>query len=314
MTRHSRRRPSGIPSLGFGRSLRIALPIVATLSIIAPLAWLWQDSRVPSAYSVMNMGYPDYGVRAMPGPGVSGPGGHMQGQMSGHQMAPTPRLVTDMIADPARPADVRVDLVIRQEKLRIGGQSILGFTVNGTSPGPEIRGRQGQRIEAHLHNESVADGVTLHWHGADVPNAMDGVAGVTQDAVPVGGEFTYRFVADQAGTYWYHSHQVSNPQVAGGLLGSLVVLPKSAIAQQVDVSAVAHTYAGMRTINGKAEDLRVPARAGQRVRVRVTNTDNGPMKIWTGGSYRLLATDGIDVHNPTEVTGRSVAITAGGRA
>ena len=102
-----------------------------------------------------------------------------------------------------------------------------GFTVNGTSPGPEIRARQGQLIEVHLRNESVAAGVTLHWHGVDVPNAMDGVAGVTQDAVPVGGEFTYRFVADQAGSFWYHSHQVSNPQVAGGLLGSLVVTPKS---------------------------------------------------------------------------------------
>src|SRR5512133_934910 len=309
MTRRSRRRPPGTP-----RALRIALPILATVAVVAPLAWLWQASRVPAVYSVMDMGYPDYGVGAMSDPGVSGPGGHMQGQMPGHDMAAAPRLVTDMIADPARPADVRVDLVTQQQMLTVGGRSIPGFTVNGTSPGPQIRARKGQLIEVHLRNESVADGVTLHWHGVDVPNAMDGVAGVTQDAVPVGGEFTYRFVADQAGTYWYHSHQVSNPQVAGGLLGSLVVLPKSAIAQQVDVSAVAHTYAGMRTINGKAEDLRVPARAGQRVRVRVTNTDNGPMKIWTGGSYRLLATDGIDVHNPTEVTGRSVAITAGGRA
>jgi FtsP/CotA-like multicopper oxidase with cupredoxin domain len=309
MTRHSRRRPPGLP-----RRLRIVLPIVATLSIIGPLAWLWQDSRVPSAYSVMNMGYPDYGVGAMPDPGVSGPGGHMQGQMGGHHLAPTPRLVTDMIADPAQPADVRVDLVTRQQKLSIGGRSIPGFTVNGTSPGPEIRARQGQLIEVHLHNESVADGVTLHWHGVDVPNAMDGVAGVTQDAVPVGGEFIYRFVADQAGTYWYHSHQVSNPQVAGGLLGPLVVLPRSGIAQQVDVSAIAHSYGGVRTINGKAEDLRVPARPGERVRVRVTNTDNGPMKIWSGGSYRLLAVDGTDVHRPTEVSGRSVTLTAGARA
>ena len=185
--------------------------------------------------------------------------------------------------------------------LSVGGRSIPGFTVNGTSPGPEIRARQGQLIEVHLRNESVTDGVTLHWHGVDVPNAMDGVAGVTQDAVPVGGEFTYRFVAEQAGTYWYHSHQVSNPQVAGGLLGSLVVMPKSGIAQQVDVSAVAHTYGGVRTINGKAEDLRVPAQPGQRVRVRVTNTDNGPMKVWTSGPYRLLAVDGTDVHRPTEV-------------
>ena len=36
-----------------------------------------------------------------------------------------------------------------------------------------------------------------------------GSPGVTQDAVPVGGKFVYRFKAEQAGTYWYHSHQVS---------------------------------------------------------------------------------------------------------
>ena len=35
-------------------------------------------------------------------------------------------------------------------------------------------------------NDDVEDGVTVHWHGVDVPNAEDGVAGVTQDAVPAG--------------------------------------------------------------------------------------------------------------------------------
>ena len=277
---------------------------MATVAIVAPLAWLWQDSRVPAVYSVMDMGHPDYGAGAVPDTsGGGGHGGHMQGQMPDHDM-PTPRLVTDMIADPARPADVRVDLVTRQQMLSRGWPVHRGIHAL-TAPRLARRSVLGRvsSIEVHLRNESVADGVTLHWHGVDVPNAMDGVAGVTQDAVPVGGEFTYRFVANQAGTYWYHSHQVSNPQVAGGLLGSLVVTPKSGIAQQVDVSAVAHTYGGVRTINGKAEDLRVPARPGQRVRVRVTNTDNGPMKIWTGGSYRLLAVDGTDVHQPTDVSG-----------
>ena len=313
MTGHSRSHPprSGVKA-GSPRALRIALPIVATLSIVAPLAWLWQASRVPAVYSVMDMGYLDYGVGAMADP-VGWHGSHMEGHMPGQPMAP-PWLVTDMVADPARPADVRVDLATRQQVLSIGGRSIAGFTVNGTSPGPEIQAKQGQLVEVHLRNESVADGVTLHWHGLNVSNAMDGVAGVTQDAVPVGGEFTYRFVANQAGTYWYHSHQVSNPQVAGGLLGSLVVTPKSGIAQQVDVSAIAHTYGGLRTVNGNAEDLQVPARPGQQVRVRVTNTDNGPMKIWTTGPYRLLAVDGTDVHQPSEITGRSVTLTAGGRA
>ena len=312
MTRRSRRRPPGTP-----RVLRIALPVLATVAIVAPLAWLWQDSRVPDQYSVMEMRYLDYGSGAMADRGVSGPGGQMQGQMPGHmpghQMGP-PRLVTDMVGDPARPAEVRVELVTRQQMLSVGGRTMPGFTVNGTTPGPKIVARQGQLIEVQLRNKSVTDGVTLHWHGVDVPNAMDGVAGVTQDAVPVGGEFSYRFVADQAGTFWYHSHQVSNPQVAGGLLGSLVVLPKSGISQQVDVPAVAHTYGGIRTINGNAADLRVPAQPGQALRVRVVNTDNGPMKIWASSTYRLLATDGTDVHEPTEVSDRSVALTAGARA
>ena len=38
------------------------------------------------------------------------------------------------------------------------------------------------------------------------------------------------------------------------------------------------------------------------------------MKIWTSGPYRLLAVDGTDVHQPTEISGRSVTLTAGGRA
>ncbi len=61
MTRHSGRRPPGTP-----RPLRIALPIVATVAIVAPLAWLWQDSWVPAVYSVMDMGHPDYGAGAVP--------------------------------------------------------------------------------------------------------------------------------------------------------------------------------------------------------------------------------------------------------
>jgi FtsP/CotA-like multicopper oxidase with cupredoxin domain len=295
------------------RALRVVLPIFATLAIVAPLAWMWQGSRMPAAYSVMEMGYLDYGGGFQPSSNVGGHGGHGQGNGHNHDSGPA-RLITDLVADPARPADVRVDLVTRQEMLTIGGRSVAGFTVNGTSPGPEIRATQGELIEVHLRNESVVAGVALHWHGVDVPNAMDGVAGVTQDAVPVGGEFTYRFVADRAGSFWYHSHQVSNPQVAGGLLGSLVVTPQSRLAQHVDVSAIAHTYQGVRTINGKAEDLHVPARPGEQVRVRITNTDNGPMQVWASGTYRLLAIDGTEVNRPTEVSDRAVTLTAGARA
>jgi FtsP/CotA-like multicopper oxidase with cupredoxin domain len=75
-----------------------------------------------------------------------------------------------------------------------------------TTPGPLLEVTEGQLLEVHPRNANVLDGVTLHPHGVDVPNAADGVAGVTQEAVRPGEELTYRFVAKQAGSYGYHSH------------------------------------------------------------------------------------------------------------
>ena len=115
-----------------------------------------------------------------------------------------------------------------------GGRAVDGYTLNGTSPGPEIRAQQGDLVEVSLVNESVTAGATLHWHGIDVPNAADGVAGITQDAVPVGGRHVYRFEATDPGTYWYHSHQMSHEQVVRGLLGAIVIVPATPPAHGAD--------------------------------------------------------------------------------
>jgi FtsP/CotA-like multicopper oxidase with cupredoxin domain len=163
----------------------------------------------------------------------------------------------------------------------------------------------------------------------DVPNAEDGVAGVTQDAVPVGRSYTYRFIAEQVGTFWYHSHQVSHRQVLGGLLGALVIKPikpRAGAADNaaeplavpgslVDEVALVHLYDGVRTVNGRSGDVHRAAAPGARVRVRVINTDNGPMAVWvTGAPYRLMAVDGTALRGPTLVSDASVLTTAGARA
>jgi FtsP/CotA-like multicopper oxidase with cupredoxin domain len=278
----------------------VLLPILATVAVFAPLAYLWQDSLVPKEFSVHDMGTADYG------------GGPSGSHGTGHGSGAGAISLDTLIADPKRPADVSVDFVTEEATLDIGGRTVPGFTVNGSSPGPTIEATVGDLVEVRLRNASVADGVALHWHGIDVPNAMDGVAGVTQDAVPTGGTFTYRFVVERVGTYWYHSHQVSHEQVVRGLLGALVVHPKKPAAG-VEVVALAHTYGGVKTLNGKAGDLRVAAEPGQPVRVRVINTDNGPIEVWPGGEYRALAIDGTDVHEPGAVRDLSVTVTAGGR-
>jgi FtsP/CotA-like multicopper oxidase with cupredoxin domain len=136
---------------------------------------------------------------------------------------------------------------------------------------------------------------------------------VTQDAVHIGEEHTYRWVADTAGTYWYHSHQVSHEQVIGGLLGPLVVHPRGADRDTTDVLAVAHTYPGGRTLNGLEGDVPVEAAPGSSVRVRLVNTDNGPVRAWSGSPYTVAAVDARDVNEPTLVEGRWLTVTAGGR-
>jgi FtsP/CotA-like multicopper oxidase with cupredoxin domain len=104
-------------------------------------------------------------------------------------------------------------------------KKITAWTFNGTVPGTEIRVKEGQRLKVVLKN-TLEKPVSIHWHGYPVPNAMDGIPGVTQNAVQPGESYTYEFTAAVPGTYWYHSHQESADQVDRGLYGALIVEPK----------------------------------------------------------------------------------------
>jgi FtsP/CotA-like multicopper oxidase with cupredoxin domain len=96
------------------------------------------------------------------------------------------------------------------------------WTYNAMTPGPEIRVRKGERVRVRLTN-NLEEPTSIHWHGIRIDNTMDGVAGLTQDAVPPGETFDYDFVCPDSGTYWYHSHNKSWNQVARGLYGPLIV-------------------------------------------------------------------------------------------
>ncbi|GAA1614677.1 hypothetical protein GCM10009789_81000 [Kribbella sancticallisti] len=263
------------------RGRLIALGVA--LAVLVPLGYLWATSLVPGTYSSMDMGYADYG------------GGPSSSEHAHHGGKSVAELTGPRTGKP----DVAVTLTARKEKFTLAsGESMDGFTLNGTSPGPLIQAREGDLVEVTLVNESVSDGATLHWHGIDVPNAEDGVAGVTQDAVPVGGKHVYRFLADQVGTYWYHSHQVSSEEVRGGLFGAIVI-----DGAADDVVAAIHSYDGKRTINGRTGSSRMDVAAGKRVRVRVINTDNTIMRVGlVGAPYKVLAVDGRELRGPTPVT------------
>ena len=102
----------------------------------------------------------------------------------------------------------------------LGGPVVPTWSYAGQIPGPEIRVRKGQVIEALLVNQLPVE-TTVHWHGMAIRNDMDGVPGMTQAPVPPGREFTYRFAVAEPGTYWYHPHV--GVQLDRGLYGPLIV-------------------------------------------------------------------------------------------
>ena len=195
------------------------------------------------------------------------------------------------------------------------------FTYDDTVPGPELRVTQGDRVRVTLVNR-LPVATTLHWHGVRVRGAEDGVAGITQDAVAPGDAFTYEFIATDAGTFWYHSHQDTAAQIGAGLFGSLVVAPRGGPVADVDQTALLHDDvggSGAIAVNGTTGDLHVPARPGQTVRLRVIDavapgmdgTAEAPVLL--GVPYRVVALDGHDLSGPQALGPRRLVLGMGQR-
>ena len=284
------------------RALRRVLVAAVCLALLAGVGWVgwaWWSSRLPGTYSVMDYGTPDYGGGSVPAGGHA----HTHGGLS----------VAQLRGPSGRP-DVRFRLVARKATIRLpSGHTVAALTFGGRSPGPELRARLGDLVEVTLVNRDVEPGVTIHWHGVDVPNGEDGVAGVTQDAVAPGGSYTYRFRAEQVGTFWYHSHETGSKQVARGLLGAFVIDPPQG-PEGLDLTMVAHGFDGIETLAGRDGVTRRKVAPGTPVRLRLVNTDNSPKRFTlTGTTYRVAAIDGTDLNSPGPLEGTALSLAAGGR-
>ncbi len=286
-----------------------AIILVCTLAL-GGLGWigkLWYESRLPGTYSVLDYGTPDYGGPAAPSV-VNG--------MSGHQGHSGGISVTDLRERRADTRPTAFTLEARHAQIRLAsGKVVEALTFNGSSPGPELRVRQSELVQVTLVNEDVESGVTLHWHGVDVPNAEDGVAGVTQDAVLPGERYVYRFRAEQVGTFWYHTHQLSSKEVRRGLFGAFVIEPPQGSGRRLDLPLLAHIYDGVPTINGSDVLERRAVAQGTPARLRLVNTDNASHRFaLTGTTFRVAAVDGTDLNRPALLENVSIDLPAGGRA
>ncbi|MFG2955029.1 multicopper oxidase family protein [Streptomyces sp. NPDC048291] len=103
-----------------------------------------------------------------------------------------------------------------------GGVMAKSWAFSGRTPGQEIRVNAGDTLAAELSNQ-LPDRTTtsIHWHGIALRADMDGVPPATQAAVRAGRSFTYRFIADAPGTYFFHPHV--GVQLDRGLYAPLIV-------------------------------------------------------------------------------------------
>ena len=121
-------------------------------------------------------------------------------------------------------AGVRHRLVLREGSAQLvrGAPATRIWGYDGQVPGPLLTAPQGSILVVEAENR-LAVPTSVHWHGLRLPNAMDGVAGLTQPPILPGETFTYRFVLPDAGTFWYHPHYDSGSQLGRGLYGPLIV-------------------------------------------------------------------------------------------
>ncbi|WP_405816497.1 multicopper oxidase family protein [Streptomyces sp. NBC_01390] len=120
----------------------------------------------------------------------------------------------------------------RQQKLTLtaapamidlgGGVMPRTWAFDGRTPGKEVRLSVGDTLVAELSNQLPNKTTTsIHWHGIALRNDMDGVPPAVQTAVRAGSTYTYEFIADTPGTYFFHPHV--GVQLDRGLYAPLIV-------------------------------------------------------------------------------------------
>lgn len=204
---------------------------------------------------------------------------------------------------------------------------IWGF--DGKVPGPELRVAQGGRLSLRFQND-LPQASAIHWHGIRIANKMDGVPGMTQDAVPPGGSFDYDFALPDAGSYWYHSHNKSVEQVARGLYGPLIIdeptppdidrdlvlmvddwrLDGETLEITADFGNGRDNSHGGRlgnlvTVNGQF-NAQITAARHERLRLRLVNPSNARnfgLRL-QGLAGWVMALDGMPLAAPQELTAR----------
>lgn len=190
---------------------------------------------------------------------------------------------------------------------------IHAWGFNGSVPGPMIELTEGDKVRIYVTNKLPAR-TTVHWHGVLLPCGMDGVAGVTQPAIPPGETYLYEFYFPDAGTFMYHPHFDNMTQEGMGLTGMILVHkrePDRSKRPDRDFAIMLHEWKmdvgtsrpntlemdfNVLTMNGKVMPATEPlvAELGDTVWVRYGNLsamDHHPIHLH-GYNFKIIGSDG----------------------
>jgi len=187
---------------------------------------------------------------------------------------------------------------------------------NETVPGPLLTAVKGDMLEVDFVNQ-LEEPTTIHWHGIRNLNEMDGVPELTQPAIQPGETFRYRFPLRDAGSFWYHAHNMAWQQVARGLYGPLIVRDDAADSPadivimaddwrlrddfQLDEASFGSLHdwshggrlGNWLTVNGASQpDIEIPASGG--VRLRLMNAANARVMRFQFSDKRAVTVLSVD--------------------
>jgi FtsP/CotA-like multicopper oxidase with cupredoxin domain len=217
----------------------------------------------------------------------------------------------------------------------VRGHRVVLYAYDGQVPGPRLEMPEGATVTVRFRNLTDLPS-SIHWHGLRLANADDGVPGLTQPAVPPGGEFVYRVYAPDAGLFWYHPHNREDAAQDLGLAGNIMVRARAngrpdgrgdtveaflmlddmlvgkgglvPYGREAPTHALMGRFGNTLLVNG-AEHWQFEARPGQRVRLYFTNAASArPFNLSLDGArLRVIAGDAGPFAAPRTV--ESVVIT-----
>jgi CopA family copper-resistance protein len=114
-------------------------------------------------------------------------------------------------------------LYIGDTTVNYTGKIRPAMAINGSIPAPTLTFTEGDTAEIYVHNNMMME-TSIHWHGLILPNRYDGVSYLTTSPVKAGETHLYKFPLVQHGTYWYHSHTMTQQQ--SGMYGAFIIREK----------------------------------------------------------------------------------------